>query len=31
MVDDKRARDLLGFSPKKTIEETVRAVDADRW
>jgi UDP-glucose 4-epimerase len=31
MVDDRRARDVLGFAPKKTIEETVRAVDADRW
>ena len=31
MVDDRRARDVLGFKPARTIEETVRAVDADRW
>jgi UDP-glucose 4-epimerase len=31
MVDDCRARQVLGFSPTKTIEETVKAVDADRW
>ena len=31
MVDDARARDLLKFSPAKSIEETVRGVDADRW
>jgi UDP-glucose 4-epimerase len=31
MVDDRRARDILGFTPKKSIEETVAAVDADRW
>jgi UDP-glucose 4-epimerase len=31
MVDDHRAKEVLGFSPAKTIEETVRAVDADRW
>jgi UDP-glucose 4-epimerase len=31
MVDDRRARDVLGFAPKRTIEDTVRAVDADRW
>jgi UDP-glucose 4-epimerase len=27
MVDDRRARNLLGFIPKHSIEETVRAVD----
>jgi UDP-glucose 4-epimerase len=31
MVDDRRAREIMGFAPKKTIEETVRSVDADRW
>jgi UDP-glucose 4-epimerase len=31
MVDDRRAREVLGFKPAKTIEETIRAVDADRW
>jgi UDP-glucose 4-epimerase len=31
MVDDARAREVLGFSPAKGIEETVRSVDADRW
>jgi UDP-glucose 4-epimerase len=31
MVDDRRARDVLGFTPDKTLEETVFAVDADRW
>jgi hypothetical protein len=31
MVDDRRAREVMGFAPKKTIEETVRSVDADRW
>jgi UDP-glucose 4-epimerase len=31
MVDDRRAREVLGFVPKKSIEETVTAVDADRW
>src|SRR5215472_15396342 len=31
MVDDTRARDVLGFTPAYSIEETVRAVDAERW
>jgi UDP-glucose 4-epimerase len=31
MVDDARARDVLGFQPARSIEETVCAVDADRW
>lgn len=31
MVDDQRARQELGFLPKKSIEETVRAVDAESW
>lgn len=31
MVDDSRARRELGYEPSKTLEETVRAVDEDRW
>jgi UDP-glucose 4-epimerase len=31
MVDDSRARKDLGFVPSKSIGETVRSVDADRW
>jgi UDP-glucose 4-epimerase len=31
MVDERRAKETLGFAPKKSIEETVTAVDADRW
>jgi len=31
MVDDARARRELGYEPSKTLEETVRAVDEDRW
>lgn len=31
MVDDRRAREELAFKPKKSVEETVRAVDEDRW
>jgi hypothetical protein len=31
MVDDRRARDTLGYAPTKTLEETVRAVDDGRW
>ncbi|MGH7282815.1 MAG: NAD-dependent epimerase/dehydratase family protein [Polyangiaceae bacterium] len=30
MVDDKRARDVLGFRPALTIEETILSVHADR-
>jgi UDP-glucose 4-epimerase len=31
MVDDRRARQVLGYAPTKTIQETVLAVDAERW
>ena len=31
MVDDGRAREVLGFTPTVPIEETVRSVNADRW
>ena len=31
MVDDARARNDLGFLPQMRVEETVRAVDDDRW
>jgi UDP-glucose 4-epimerase len=31
MVDDGRAREQLGFAPKMALEETVLAVDEDRW
>ncbi len=31
MVDDQRAREDLGYSPSRGLEETVRAVDAERW
>lgn len=31
MVDDRRARHELGFSPKRSIEDTVRSVDEARW
>jgi UDP-glucose 4-epimerase len=31
MVDDVRAREVLGFTPAVPIEETVRSVNADRW
>jgi len=31
MVDDKGARETLGYAPSKTLEETVRAVDEGRW
>ncbi|MEO6420920.1 MAG: NAD-dependent epimerase, partial [Polyangiaceae bacterium] len=30
MVDDRRAREILGFLPSRSMEETVRAVDSDR-
>jgi UDP-glucose 4-epimerase len=31
MVDDRRARETLGYAPTKSLEETVRAVDDGRW
>jgi len=31
MVDDQRARETLGYTPTKTLQETVRAVDDGRW
>jgi UDP-glucose 4-epimerase len=31
MVEDSRARDVLGYSPKFDLEPTVRAVDEERW
>lgn len=31
MVDDRRSRLVLGFQPRKSLEETVRAVDEGRW
>jgi UDP-glucose 4-epimerase len=31
MVDDHRARRLLGFAPAKSLEETVLSVDEGRW
>jgi UDP-glucose 4-epimerase len=31
MVDDRRARQVLGFRPTRSIEETVLSVDGDRW
>jgi UDP-glucose 4-epimerase len=31
MVDDRRARHVLGFTPKKTLEETVLSVDDGLW
>ena len=30
MVDDARARATLGYAPKRTLEETARAVESDR-
>ena len=31
MVDDRRARQVLGFTPRMSVEETVRSVDDGRW
>ena len=31
MVDDSRARDVLGLTPTMSLEETVRSVDEGRW
>jgi UDP-glucose 4-epimerase len=31
MVDDRRARQVLGFAPGKSLEETVLSVDEGRW
>jgi UDP-glucose 4-epimerase len=31
MVDDRRARDVLGFRPLHTIEQTVRSVEEGTW
>jgi UDP-glucose 4-epimerase len=31
MVDDRRARQVLGFAPRRTLEETVLSVDDGRW
>jgi len=31
MVDDRRAREVLGFAPRVSLEETVRSVDEGRW
>lgn len=31
MVDDRRARKVLGYRPRQSIEDTVRSVDAGRW
>lgn len=31
MVDDQRARDVLGYRPAFDIDETLRAVDDERW
>jgi len=31
MVDDSRARQVLGFTPRVPLEETVRSVDEGRW
>jgi UDP-glucose 4-epimerase len=31
MVDDRRARQVLGFAPRVAIDETVRSVDEGRW
>ncbi len=31
MVDDRRAREILGYAPRESIEDTILAVDAERW
>jgi UDP-glucose 4-epimerase len=31
MVDDRRAREVLGYVPSRDLEQTVRAVDVDQW
>jgi UDP-glucose 4-epimerase len=31
MVDDRRARHVLGFQPQKSLEQTVLSVDEGRW
>jgi UDP-glucose 4-epimerase len=31
MVDDRRARHVLGYTPQRPIDETVLAVDSERW
>jgi len=31
MVDDSRARQVLGYTHRFQIEETLRAVDQERW
>jgi UDP-glucose 4-epimerase len=31
MVDDARAREVLGYEPRFDIEQTLRAVDEERW
>jgi len=31
MVDDRRAREVLGFAPQHTIEQTVRSVEDGAW
>jgi UDP-glucose 4-epimerase len=31
MVDDRRAREALGFRPQMSLEQTVRSVDEGRW
>jgi UDP-glucose 4-epimerase len=31
MVDDRRARSELGYAPRHDIEQTLRAVDEERW
>jgi UDP-glucose 4-epimerase len=31
MVDDRRAKETMGYAPTKNLEETVRAVDDGRW